>query len=732
MGGFCYAQKEGSMAGKIDISGQTVENRDIKSGSCFLGNAIVGEALSVDTLKATLDCSQERPTLFAPADAGKMLTCEDEVFGVRPYYTVLVFDPTLYSYGTPVTYYHDDALIGQFFLSSVKRVGKFTYDLDCVSAVGLLDNSTHYGGLYTGQTLQTILADIVGGLMEYTVDAALKTIPVYGWLPVATRRDNLHQLLFATGVSLRKDATGKVWITTLSEAEKAALDNARVFDGGSIDYHTPATSVEISEHAYIAFSGDERVTLYEGEVAAEPLVTPKGSTVSGSLILFDGPMHNIRVDNGSILESGVNYAVLGPSSDCKLTGQAYTHTTRIISRPEPGTRLVQNKDNTVSVTDATLVSLANSENVAERVTAYYTAAKTVKEDIVVGVERPGDAVTYTDPFDEQDSGFIQSMDISMSQVLRAKTEIVSGFHPTPAGNYYQNYRLFTAGTLWTVPASCKGKIRVVIIGGGDGGSGGEQGERGTTAVNGVGYGKSGAGGTAGQGGNGGKINIVTLKATLGQSFTVTVGAGGTGGAGGADRSIHDAPGEGVAPQPGTAGGASTFGSYSSRDGRPSSAGFANQFTGVVYGTPGAAGIAGGPGQGDDGSQPTITYNGVTYRAGAKGNNVQDGSYYGLGGLGGGAAAGANGANGGNGNQQEGINKDFFEGGDGGRGATPVAGKNATQYGAGGAGGHGGGGGGGGGPARSWSTSKEWPGQGGLGGAGSAGGNGKAGCVIVYY
>ena len=261
------------------------------------------------------------------------------------------------------------------------RVGLIHYKLSCISGVGLLDNTQHYGGMYTGQALSDVVADIISGTVEYSIDEAYQSIPVYNWLPIGTRRENLHQLLFVMGLALKKDANGMIRITALTDSDPAEIEESRLFSGGSIDYNTPSTAVSVAEHT-------------SGEAAAEDIITPNGAKVSGVLVPFDNPIHDLQIDNGEILESGVNYAVLAQSSDCLLTGQKYTHIVREILRGEAGA----SKDNTATVTDATLVNLANSENVAERVLAYYSKARTVSNDLVVGTERPGDPISMDDPF----------------------------------------------------------------------------------------------------------------------------------------------------------------------------------------------------------------------------------------------------------------------------------------------------------------------------------------------
>ena len=75
------------------------------------------------------------------------------------------------------------------------RVGLIHYKLSCISGVGLLDNTQHYGGMYTGQALSDVVADIISGTVEYSIDEAYQSIPVYNWLPIGTRRENLQMCI---------------------------------------------------------------------------------------------------------------------------------------------------------------------------------------------------------------------------------------------------------------------------------------------------------------------------------------------------------------------------------------------------------------------------------------------------------------------------------------------------------------------------------------------------------
>lgn len=677
---------------RIEYRGRTYTGEQLRGGNCFIGESLPGDELAIDTLEAVIRDDGTVFVPFIPADAEAFITADGERLMSKSREEVTL---TRYTYGDPVLYYHGETLVGKFYVTGITRVAKDEYKMLCTSAVGLLENDMHYGGLYNGVRLQQLLAEIIGGTVEYTVEEKLQNIPLYGWLPIGTKRGNLHQVLFAVGANLKKDTAGSIRVVALEGGAPARIPDDAVFENGSVDYPTPATAAEVVEHAYIAVA--EPITLYEGEAVANEIITPQGVRRSGTLVQFSEPVHDLAVENGAILESGVNYAVLGPAGDCKLTGQKYAHTRRIVRKE--GTPALA--ENVAKVEDATLVSLANSENVVERVMAYYGAVRTVHMDIVVGAERPGDAVEFTDPYGELTAGFVKSLDMNMSGLLRAAAVLAVGYVPTGTGNYYNNFALITKAGTWTVPPGVK-KIRAVLIGGGHGGSTGGSGEKGDDCTS-SGWGHGGAGGKGGAGGTGGRVLVTTIEVQPGQVLSITIGGGGASGA---------------------EGGATTLAGRTSADGKPSEIGYTNLFDGSTYATTGSQGLEGGKGSGAEGTGPSITYKGVTYHPGADGTSYSGSA---IGGKGGGAATGGSGEKGGDSDRYK--NPDgswYYSGGPGGDGGPGAAGEAATIYGAGGQGGHGGGGGGAGGGTPSWQE------RGGAGGPGGPGGKGAPGCCIIYY
>ena len=687
------------VCGKREFS---TENDGLIDEKIFVSDSLVADELGVDTLTASVADFSLQTRLLA-AD-GELVSAGGHLLIAQGGDAI-----TTYPYGAPVYAWHGSDLLGKFFFKNAVRDGSVFYTINCVSGVGLLLDSDHYGGMYTGETAGTVIADIIGGIVPYTVASDVAATALFGWLPIGTRRDNLRAVLFAIGAVLEKDTAGEINIVYPVATDALQIEDDDIYEGGSVDLETPATGVDVTEHSYLSLASDDTETLYDGEVAADTIVTPGGKTVLGALVTFSAPYHDLYAENGNILESSVNYAVLGQSPACVLTGRAYTHTTRIVSR-----RQGSGTPNVLSAKEAYMVNSLCSELVADRLMSYYANTRIISNDIVMHTEDPGDHVALTDPFGDTTDGYIREMDIVVSGILKASCTIATNYTPTPGGNYYEHAMAITASQTVTIPAECKGKIRAVLIGGGHGGYLGNPGE--TVGNSWLSHNDSAAGGEPGEPGEGGRVFIVTLAVQPGQQLAAVIGTGGAGAT------------QNAAAQEGSA---TTLGTYSSASGFPSDDGYIDVLSGSVYAVPGGQGIAGGHGVPSDGDSTSVTWNGVTYYPGSPGEDVRRaGGLYADGGLGGGAAAGANGLNGEDGDFSYGGGNFFAEGGNGGAGATPVKAPNGSIRGQGGYGGHGGGGGGAGGDAHG--DKSQMFGITGTPGAGGEGGDGAPGILLIYY
>lgn len=681
----------------------------------FISNSMLADALEIDTLEFSVYSLASGVMYIITADGDYYATSADEPYVADEGELIKV------PYGTAVNLYKDDVLRGQFYIKSVQRTGLYSFKVVCISAIGLLDKQMHNGGIYNGDTVGDLVADIMGGV-TYTIESDVAEVVCYGWLPRASARDNLTQVLFSCGASVLKEADGTLAIRFNGARTPSVIQESAVYIGGSVDNPQTVTSIHLIEHAFVAATDNVEEVLFDNVGQA---------SVTNAFIYFDEPFHSLRADGITLVSSGANFAELTGTGT--LYGKKYTHSQReLIETINNGA-----EPNEVNIKDATLVSAVNSNNVMARLKGYYENADVVNLSLVDqdGI-KTGDYLTLTDPFGEQFDGIVQQIDETISGIDRANAKLVRGWTPSNFGNNYRNVDIFTTANIWDVPADVT-NIRIVLIGGGQGGQSGANGT-GTT------------GGNGGKAGSAGKVLIQDITIPAGVTkYNVIPATGGNGGV--------QTAGDGNPSVDGANGGASrirVYGTsvdlYTSDDGAVLENGFIETFSGVAYATSGIDGA-----DGADGAtyspyvpQTTLEWGGITYHSGtnAEGRAIStpSGEIDPDGGLGGGAAVGSNGNDGTRPatgydtvTDGQGHTSRYREGGNGGNGAdASIAGAAQSIRGAGGNGGHGGGGGGEGGNGDQ-SGDYTQPasfikGVTGTGGTGSNGGKGGSGAVLIYY
>lgn len=707
--------KESSL---IEIYNDAITNVQIDTAV-----SMIGDELFIDQFVPTLWYEVWNPYIINPYDQ------EDVVKGFKSSDGKIICSRRNYNlrevpYGSKITYFSNDINVGEFFCKNVERVGKSTYKINAMSAVGLMDRQYHVGGIYTGQPFSDVVADILGPGYEYTIDGLVAAESVSGWLPYDTKRNNLHQLIMAYGVNIVKGDNGKMFFTFLDGvATPEEIAQSHIFSGGSVTYDEPASRIELTEHGYH----------YVADVDEEVLFDNAGEdSVVNSLVTFGHPIYpeSIYVESGSIEihDLGVNYVRI--SGLGVLKGKPYTHNMRVLSEDNENAQ----DENVKKIEDATLVTMMNSENVLIRLAQYYFNATTITQDMEITKEKAGDRYIMHNAFREYLTGFITKMSTTVSSFRRASCEIIQNYIPIGQGASYTHQYTIKLDTgdreTWTIPEEVREKdkqtVRVVLIGFGNDGYPGEPGE---DAHQGSEYtvSKGGTGGLGGDGGLGGKVLPITLLVD-----DVT------------EIDFYNEGRDSILN-------CSKY-HYTSANGSSSSTGYYDPYSGNIYALPGKPGHRGG--NGGDGGQmkpnvqeipatagEDIEYNGVLYTGGKVGSHSQfNGSSVGISGNitiyisefgGGGAAVGSNGG--------DGRGKTAYnEWGDPGNGANGANG-DVTEggYGDGGNGGHGGGGGGGAALAYWYNRPYNYVnlvqdgevGHGGLGGAGSPG---HCGCAIIYW
>lgn len=522
---------------------------DIKSGSLLLNRDLTCASLAIDTFSPVVECDST--------------------------------DIQDFERDTPLYYYRAGRLRGVYYVQDIQRVTSNRYKITAQSAIALLDRGQHMGGIYTGEEAGEVLPDISGGV-PISIKTNLAKQKLYGWLPVASPRSNLSQVLFALGATVRTGLDGKLHIASLWDGLSGTVPANRIYRGATVDYGAKVTQVAVTEHQY--FEGSETQNLFEG------------TTQEGDPITFDEPMHSLVASGFTILESGPNYAKVSAGSGT-LTGKAYIHNTRLITRDV----LKANTPNIKTFEDATLVSLVNSSAVADRLAAYYKCRETINASVVHRGETAGDCLSVYHPYDETTvQTCLQSADITLSNTLKAQEKLLVGYIPKFGGEYeliIESIILTGTGTFLIPEGVNENEIEVIVIGAGGAGTDGESGTAKST-YNSVRESKSGDlqghsslsikdvyaktnAGLPSEGGAGGlcgtpgkvleaKINVVDM-----QEIQYSCGVGGS--------------------NPGQNGGETFFGPLSSANGSVYKNGYFDVISNKTYAVSGENGLKGGDG-----------------------------------------------------------------------------------------------------------------------------------------
>jgi len=675
------------------------------------------------------------------------------------------------SYGTQISIYRDAALQDVFYLSKVTRLKRDQYKLEMTSFFGILESEIFYGGYYTGENFQDVVESIIqtNGLDPTTTDHSdvldliqydpgVPDLPVYGWIKVVSKREALHQVLFAKGISMKRTSGGIIRFTLVYDTDPIPIPEEDTYENSDVKFLPSVGKIEVEEHTYTDDGNQEIKVLFENRYTTEQ------SKSYIAVYNTDVPvLREVQPTGLTIIYNNCNAAIV--SGMGYISGYPSVHSTTVISEI-----IDANSADTVSIKGCTLVTMADSAYILDKLKTYYLSVETeVDTAIVRSSERTGNHVSVVNAFGERVSGFITQMTETYSGIVKANCKIITGYNPElPSGTEYTRSVLLHGSGGWTVPASVYQKdvpkIMVSLVGGGTGGTSGQAGGNGETA-------SAGAAGAPGRGGVGGKILTFEIE----NPDNVLYFNCGTGGQGGAIcYNVNRNPGSDGTDTTLTDGETT----YSSENGSRNVNGVVNFITGMQYGISHYDSKTGSRfwsysfgGNGGlpndifpeynvmqtylfDTSTTPPTYELREYMQagypGARATGIQhisDTQYVTGrvdGGGGGGSSVGIVGGNGGNAYGGEAW------GGTAGIGGTGANGVNASVatptmlqikqtgflpwddggYGDGGLGGYGGGGGGAGGLTVNYKGFIQ--GTGGSGGYGGKGGDGGDGCILIYY
>jgi hypothetical protein len=338
--------------------------------------------------------------------------------------------------------------IGLYFLSEWKNSSQTTIEFTCVDQIGLLDTTTFKGGIWlTPVSVETFInqiSDETGVQFEIDPDIASKTLS--GWIPICSHRDALQQIVFAAGayaLSARQNGyvkIGRIGATGnsskgirsgLSSVGQSRLWQQRfrpgVWDGveptyeiknasiGSNNFSVTqkpiVTGVEISSHNYSL--GTNEIELYNADLEAGQYE-----------ITFNQPYHSLSVSGGAVVESGANYVVIELASPGTVTisGKEYIDSTNVYGAYAENLSI--DKQNILTISEATMINTANAQTMADLVFEYYQNRFIQKCDLLGTSAKTGSDVKIETLYYQNLLGTIEKMKIDLAKGYRISAEII--------------------------------------------------------------------------------------------------------------------------------------------------------------------------------------------------------------------------------------------------------------------------------------------------------------------
>jgi hypothetical protein len=301
--------------------------------------------------------------------------------------------------------YHNDELLGIFFVRSYQRTAQQFYSVSSEDYLGLLDAVPFAGGIYTARNAYELLTAIFAGAnVPLEMDSSLRGETVTGWIPVCTCREAVRQICFAIGAAVDTSLSTRVRIFAPPQEIAHRFAPEEIMQGQTLrDREKKLTEVRLTVHGYT--KGEKTETVYEAE---------ESGTGEGIYVEFNEPMHDLTITGGVIVESGANYAIIDAYDGCVLAGTPYNHTKSIRTMHNP---LVNAGEpaNVVSVESMTLVSASNADARLKALYDYYIVQGVIRSDLVMArastrmVARPADKVQIATVYAGTQTARLESM-----------------------------------------------------------------------------------------------------------------------------------------------------------------------------------------------------------------------------------------------------------------------------------------------------------------------------------
>lgn len=321
-------------------------------------------------------------------------------------------------------------LLAVQYITGSTRKAKSNFTIKCQSAIGLLTDQ-FLGGLYSGKPVPELVAEILNG-WEYEIASVFAGMTLTGYLPVCTQRDALQQVAFAIGAIVTTQRSAKIRLVPLPKTVTSKFLAKDIFLGGKVDTSPRFARVEINSHRYTPT--EEVETLMDEEEVF-------GTDV---LLTFTTPHHSYEITGGTVTASDVNWVTVTASGPVTLTAKTYMHATRVHTKRNLEAT-AKERGNYVAVTECTLINTGNVQSALERLYSAKQRRQKATYTAAVTDQRPGDIGTSITPWNTTTTGFISSMENTLTQTGHIATVEIQGTETAVESVWLYSGELYSGG-----------------------------------------------------------------------------------------------------------------------------------------------------------------------------------------------------------------------------------------------------------------------------------------------
>ncbi|MEL4106774.1 hypothetical protein AAFA46_08065 [Oscillospiraceae bacterium WX1] len=303
--------------------------------------------------------------------------------------------------------------MGKFYLDTWKNSSSVVASFTAFDAIGLFDTITYKtSALWSGTAASAVFADIfaAAGWTDYTIEDEIATELVYGYIPVVTVREALHQLCFALHAACIPNRNGVVEIKRLpSDADAVTIEKSQKSGSQSITQNALINSVAVTAYSFETGSSKQ---LYNESLA-----------VGTYVITFESPATGISASGATINANGVNYASINVNTAGTVTINGYEITANASVHIYEAPDLTDISRAQATVDSIYLISSYNAAALAQYLYEDYQRRIVQSFTLALEDETAGDNVDVDTMLGARKTGVITKLDIDLTGGFLADCEV---------------------------------------------------------------------------------------------------------------------------------------------------------------------------------------------------------------------------------------------------------------------------------------------------------------------